>query len=422
MRALLLLSVFLIAAPPPGALAQTGAPPGSAASAVRAQTVTGALERYFAADSTDPAVGELNKAQFAFNRLLVAEVLPGGKALLAEVALSKKGMVIRYPIKLERDETQPATTWRVTWAPDVAFARALVGACEGRDLAPLQVGRPWEDFHRLPAFPVIVGPGYFVTPFGKIDEKSGARATAAAASLHPPEELTRHVQRWTGQVMLDDPASANVDLLLHAGVTWKHATRALMAPAMQGLFRIHFVGHGPRGLYAVSAAAPVFKEATATTQSSAVIAMSALPAHNAAGDVPGYAFRVRVGEQMLGAQPAAASPPASSKEKDARNSDAPSSDTHADTRSSTQVTRSSAQVNCDSAATFCARTLDDFRARIKQSILARPDGHKAPPTQVLLAATGDLPATVVVNHLGSVLQALEMTTERVFAGYSAATE
>lgn len=417
---ILLVCIFIACAP--GALsAQTKTPPQGAAAAAptaSARPVTGALENYFSADSEAPAVRALHGAKLAFNRLLVAEVLPGGKTLLAEVALSNKDAAIRYPIKLERDETPSGDAWRVTWAPDVAFAQALVAACEANKLAALQVGRPWEDFHRLPAFPVIVTREYVVTPFGKIDEKPDARAEAPAGALHPSKELTRHVQRWTGQVMLDDPASANVDLLLHADVTWKHATQALMAPAMQGLFRIYFVGHGPRGLYAVSAAAPVFKEAAAATNSSAVIAMSALPTPKVGGDVPGYAFRVRLGDQVLDGKPAAAGTP----------SQAPKN-AELESREGGAHPDAAAAIDCAAAATFCARTLDDFRARLKQRVLAAADGqkasadgHKAVPTQVLLAAPGDLPAMVVVNHLGSLRETLEMTTDRIFAGYSAATE
>jgi hypothetical protein len=278
--------------------------------------------------------------------------------------------------------------WRVVWGPEEVYARALADAATNKKFAKTRAGRPWSEIPRLPAFPIIVGREFMVTPFGKIAAEDGS--AGEKAGIRPPAKLVQHAQRWTGRTLQDDPGSANVDVLLLAGASWKRATRALMAPAMEGLFRIYLVGRGAAGLVGFAAAAPVFGE-LASKGAALVVAMSSGEEKPGGVQVEGgkdaarYAFRIRVGENLL----------ASTEKPEKENSCAPE-------------------------ATFCAGSVADFKTKLRARVQAAMSRHKVRVGQVVLAATGGVPAATVVRFLGATVDSLGLPTGKIFMGYIAA--
>lgn len=361
--ALCALAVMLVAIP---ALAQAHDP----------TTLEAAIEHYFAAESTAPAVVALNEAGFRYNRLLVAETLPSERAVFVEVELGCQGDKIRYPLKFERRTKDDTVHWKLSWAPAAVYAQTLADVARHDKLAKTDTGSEWAEIQRLPAFPIIVGPKSFVTPYGrvsatKVTPPPGAKNTnePATSQLAPPKELAKHAQRWIGLTMEDDPGSANVDLLIEQKTSWTRVTQALMAPASLGLFRVYLVGRADGNLVAYAAAAPVIRRAPAGTEP-LVVGMY----HHGKT----HAFRVRLGTEVV-----------------------------ADSKA------------CADNMTFCADTLTDFQKESEAHITDALAHHKTKVAYVMMAATGDFPAAEVVPYLAALDEALGLPDGKIFMGYIA---
>jgi hypothetical protein len=334
-------------------------------------SVEGALEAYFAEGSGDSAAAVLRDAGFAYECLLVAEMLPSEATLLAEVELARGDTRLRYPIKLARQLDKDTITWKVNWTPVEAYAQGLVAIAGEEALASVgQVRTGWADIERVPAFPVIVGDTAFVTPYGRVavPEPSSGNEDAKQA----PQELGKHAQQWVGLTLEDEPGTANVDLLLGKDVAWTRATQALMAPASLGLFRTYLVGRAGADVVAVATAAPVVRP-TAEDAAPLVIGMYR------EGDK--HAFRVRIGDDVIAHEDA-----------------------------------------CGDKMTFCVSSgkngsIDAFEQQSIDKITAAIQHKKAKLSYVMFAATGAFGAGEVARYIEALGQALGMPSSKIFIGY-----
>lgn len=258
--------------------------------ATGAPTMQNALERALAAEGgTDDALDALVRSGAKFERVLVAEVTPDNRGVVAELEFSYEGRAFRFPVKLDRSEPKASARWTVSWTPEPAYARALIGTIQAGPLPSTDIGDPWAEQARLPALPVIVRSDAVFTPFGRgalIDE---ARAPKEQA-LMPPASVVKAAQRWVGGVLAEDPAPAGVDLLIDRAASWKDLSRVVMGVSSSGLFRIYLIRQGPRQLLSLPAAAPVFD--TGTRADDAAPLVVAMFPHD-----DGFAFRIRIGDQ-----------------------------------------------------------------------------------------------------------------------------
>lgn len=390
--ALLLACTVGVAAPAQAQTSSDGARPISSAKTATSDkpvhTVDGALAAYFSKRSDARAAKIFRDADIRYKRVLIAHLLPSEDALLVEVELARGATSLRYPIRLEDiSEAKNGSNWRVDWAPDAVYARAIADATVHTRFAPARAGQPWSEIQRLAAFPVIVGADYFVTPFGRIEVEKAPQGAESPTGLNPPEQLAKHVQRWTGQILQDDPGSANLDLLLGEGVSWKRATQAMLPAAMAGLFRIYFVTMRDDALVGFSAVAPVFKEVV-TGESTLVIGVTQASAPD---DGPRqYGVRLRVGSRTL---------KASSSDASDENSDG----------------KVDPATQCGPRSVFCAATGDEFRGRLDAHIkqLSRDGG----PTHVMLAASAEVGAAAVLNFLATTRAVLNLPLGKIVVGY-----
>lgn len=341
-----------------------------------AQTVAGALESYFAQDSEAAKV--FRAAKIDYKRLLIAHLLPSKDRLLVEVELAHGRSALRYPLRLEDiSSAEDGSIWRVDWAPDPAYARALAGAAKKGAFARSSAGQSWSKIQRLPAFPVLVGADFFVTPYGRIEVELAAAGSGQSAGLDPPKDLSKHAQRWTGMLLQDDPGTANVDILLSEDVSWKRATQALLPAAMVGLARVYFISMGDDAPVAFPAVAPVFKEMI-SGESTLVIGVSSLKLNEDAG---GYGVGLRMGSRGLEA----------SSEK---------------------------QTECPEKTTFCVSSEDEFAASLHTRVQEFAAANMA-PSSVMLAASGDIPAEVVLKFLARARKLMKLPTGKIVVGYIA---
>lgn len=357
--------------------AQAQTPPAAPGAA----TVQGAIEAYFSPESDAEAARIFRAANLDLRRLLVAHRLLMESALLVEVELAHGATALRYPLRLE--DTSPrknGTRWRVDWAPDVAYARALVQAAAGGELAQSGAGQPWSQIQRLPAFGIIVGADFFVTPFGRIEDAPAAEDAAPGGGLRPAPQLHKHAQRWTGMLLFDDPGSANVDVILRTGVSWERVTQAVLPAAMVGLARIYLVSTRDGAPLAFSLVAPVLKQVISGA-STRVIGVT--PVGQTGAD-PRYRVRVRVGEKQV--------------EKTA-----------------------GASGQCPGEATFCATSDDDFAAQLG-ALAPQLKAAEKTSEYVLFAASAGVPAEVMLKFMARAYALLELPVGKMLLGYIAAEE
>lgn len=335
-------------------------------------TVEGALQGYFSQDTEDPAAAVLVESGFAYERMLVAERLPSGASFFVEVELRRDELRFRYPVKLEREGQGDEASWRVEWAPEDEYARALVAMGDIEMLADIEADEPWADIQRLPALPVLVADQAIVTPFGHVSEPPSG-SEAADGQLVPPEELVKHAQNWTGLALEDEPGTANADLVIAAGTSWRRVTQALMGPAAVGLFRSYMVGGADGALVALPGVAPVVDGELAEGVEPLVVGM--YPADD------GHAFRVRVGDRLI------------------ENEDA-----------------------CAERMTLCAESAGPFGRQIGEQISAALEEQPAKIGYVMFAATGDLPVEEVASHLRALGDTLGVPPEKLRVGFIAEEE
>jgi hypothetical protein len=329
-------------------------------------TVEGALQTHFGADSDDPAAQVLRKAGYTYERTLVAEMLPSETTLFVEVELARDDTNLRYPLKLARKLDDGEVRWSVDWSPVEDYARGLVAVGKDDALAPINAKTDWTAVERLPAFPVIVGEGVFVTPYGRVATQTQP-SDDEAAQLAPPKKLAEHAQRWIGLTLEDEPGTANVDLILSPDVTWQRATTALMAPASFGMFRMYVVGSNDGRPVAFATAAPVLRQAP---DGAAPLVVGMYPAGEQ------NAFKVRIGDEVVAGEDA-----------------------------------------CADAMTFCAKTLADFEQQALDRITAAVTEKQTKLAYVMFATTGDFKASTVANHLIGLGRALGVPTAKIFMGY-----
>ena len=362
----------LLAAP---AQAQTaGAQPG-------AVTVQAAIEAYFSPESDAEAAKIFRAANLDYRRLLVAHRLPSDVALLAEVELAHGAMALRYPLRLEDiSASKNGSSWRVDWAPEAAYARALVRAAGEAELARTGAGQPWSEIQRLPAFGIIVGSDFFVTPFGRIEDAPAGKDGAPSRGLQSAPQLHKHAQRWTGMLLQDDPGSANVDVILRAGVSWERATQAVLPAAMVGLARIYLVSMRDAAPLGFVVVAPVLKE---MISGESMLVLGVVPVDQAGVD-PRYRIRIRVDAQDV-----------------AKTSDA--------------------QPECPGEATFCAISDGDFAAQLG-ALAPQLKAVRAAPGYVMLAASQGVPAEVMLRFMAHTHEILELPIGKMVLGYIAAED
>lgn len=368
--ALLLLGTS-VAAP---AYAQAPSPKAGAQSAQKtARTVEGALRAYFSADTA--AANAFRAAGLDYRRILIAHRLPSADRLIVEVELGNGPTALRYPLRLKDDSAaKDGSQWRVDWAPDDAYARALAEAAQNGRFAQAGAGRGWSEIQRLPAFPVLVGADFFVTPYGRIAVDPAAEGAEPSAGLDPPEDLGKHAQRWTGMLLQDDPGSANIDIILADGATWKRATQALLPAAMVGLVRAYYIGQDEGALVATSTVAPVFKQ---MVSGDATLVIGVSPTEKARR----YGVRLRLGGQALA--------PAAEKSGE-----------------------------CPESATFCASTDGDFAPQL-QAQARQLKAANTTPAYVMLAASGDILAADMLHYLASARVVFELGAGKIVVGYIA---
>lgn len=371
MRSTLLLffALTLFASP-----ALTAEPPGT-------RTITATLQAVFAAGRAGPQAGAAAEASLAMlveegaalGAVLVLETLPRGdtsraEAVLAEVELRDGARSLRYPVKLARREG----TWRVTWAPGPDYTRALLDVVRG-DRLPSAGDTAWSDAVRLPAMPLVVTPGRWVTPFGVID----AVDDGAGQDVVPPADLARHAQRWVSTVLEDAPAPAGFDVLADAQLSWRELTQTLMAAGAVGLFRVHLVGQDAATgqLRAVVANAPLFEAGR-------------VPGHMVmpvVGQYPlgdgRYGFRIVVGDRFLRPEPG------------------------------------SRETGCPAEMSFCAAGADDFAARLVAGLRSLDGFEPGSVTHVMFATVADTPLQTALEYIDHTTAALSLPAHRLFIGF-----
>ena len=341
---------------------------GAHAQPPAAPTVEAALQQYFASDAADAAV--LREAGFGYERLLVAESLPSEMTLAVEVELSGPHRTVRYPLKIERVEPQGTTNWRVDWAPEQAYANALVEYAGGDTLAALGDAKAWHRTERLPAFPIVVADDAFVTPFGAVEAQTGT-AKDGGDEIVPPKKLVEHSQRWVGLLLEDEPGAAIIDLLVAPGASWKQVTRAMMAPASLGLFRVYLLGRADRTVVAVPSVAPIFGTQTSPERTAPLV----IGMYNVKG---GPGFRVRLGDAVLEAETAS---------------------------------------GCGERMSFCAATLEQFETKTAQLVGDAAASSKTKIAYVMLAATGEFEFADVLPYYPALARALGVPAGKLFVGY-----
>lgn len=249
-----------------------------------------ALERALAAEGgTDDALDELVRSGAEFERVLVAEVTPDNRGVVAELGFSYEGRRFRFPIKFERSSPDSDAIWRVSWIPDATYARALIGAIQGGPLPASDVGAPWSELTRLPTLPIIVRSESVFTPWGHGALIDQARAPEDQ-QLMPPAAVAKAAQRWVGGILAEDPAPASVDLMIDPNTSWKDLSRVVMGVASSGLFRVYMLQQGPEQLLAVPGAAPVFGTGRSPGDAAPLV-VAMFPR------AEGAAFRVRIGDE-----------------------------------------------------------------------------------------------------------------------------
>lgn len=255
-----------------------------------ASTMHAALEKALASEGgADDSLDVLVRAGASYEKVLVAEVTPDNRGVVAELGFDYEGRRFRFPVKLERSEPSTAATWKVAWLPDAEYARALIGTVQGGPLPQSDVGEVWADASHLPSLPVIVRSDSVFTPYGRSALVAEARAPKNQ-KLMPPAAVAKAAQRWVGMLLSEDPAPASVDLMIDPSVSWKDLARVIMGVSAIGLFRIHIIQQGPEQLISLPGAAPVFgSEASPEDAAPLIVAMFPHP--------DGAAFRIRIGDQ-----------------------------------------------------------------------------------------------------------------------------
>jgi len=338
-----------------------------------AQTVEGALRAYFSADTA--AAKAIRAARLDYRRILIAHRLPAEDRLIVEVELGNGPSALRYPLRLrDASAAKDGSRWSVDWAPDDAYASALAETSQKGTFAQAGAGQGWSEIQRLPAFPVLVGADFFVTPYGRIAVDPAAEGAEPSAGLDPPKDLGKHAQRWTGMLLQDDPGSANLDIILAEGATWKRATQALLPAAMVGLVRAYYIGKDEGALVAISTVAPVFKQMV-SGDTTLVIGVS--PTETARR----YGVRLRLGGQAL-------------------------------------VSAAEESGECPDGATFCASTDGDFAPQLRAQA-QRLKAANTPPAYVMLAASGDILAADILGYLTGARAAFELPDGKIVVGYIA---
>lgn len=328
-------------------------------------TVEGALQSYFAPSSEEPAAAVLSESGLSYERMLTAEVLPGGSSLFVEVELRRDGLGLRYPLKLKREKGDGGA-WRVEWAPAEEYARGLVALGDTTMLASMASEEAWARIERLPSLPVLVSDQILVTPFGPISESAtpGPRTTD---DLAPPEELVEHTQRWAGLVLKDDPGPAGVDLILARNTTWRRLMQALMAPAAAGLYRAYLVGQAEGQLVASSSIAPVVGGDLPEGVEPLIVGM-----YPAAGE---RAFRVRIGERIIEGVEA-----------------------------------------CEEGMTRCVNSPQELEDELADPIRGELGERPVKIGYVMFAATGDTSAALVASYLPALAAAIGVASDKVVIG------
>jgi hypothetical protein len=332
-------------------------------------SVQGALQAHFAEDSKAVDAAALREGGYAFERMLVAEMLPSEATLFAEVEIARGETRLRYPLKLKRRLDGDQLVWKVSWAPVEAYARGLVEIAGEDALASIgDEGTSWAGIERLPAFPVIVDEAAFVTPYGRVDAPEPSEVL---------KEIGAHAQRWVGLTLEDEPGTANVDLVLGQKASWARATQALMAPASEGLFRTYLVGRTGGKVVAMATAAPVVRQ-TADGASPLVVGMYR------EGDQ--HAFRMRIGDDVV------------------ENSDA-----CGDKMAFCTASDDSGLNDSGSLDAFEQQALDHVTEALKQ--------RQTSLAYVMFAATGEFGAGEVARHLAARGRALGVPSSKIFVGY-----
>lgn len=255
-----------------------------------APTMQSALDTALSTEGgADDALDVLVRSGAEFERVLVAEVTPDNRGVVAELGFSYEGRAFRFPVKFNRSDPESETTWTVAWMPDAEYARALIGAIQGGPLPSSDVGEPWAELTRLPALPLLVRSDAVFTPWGRGALIDDAKAPDTQ-ELMPPAAVARAAQRWVGGVLAEDPAPAAVDLLIAPEASWKDLSRVVMGVSASGLFRIHVIQQGPENLFALPGAAPVFGKGRSPGDAAPLI-VAMFPHED------GAAFRVRIGDR-----------------------------------------------------------------------------------------------------------------------------
>lgn len=328
-----------------------------------------ALERALAAEGgTDDALDALVRSGAEFERVLVAEVTPDNRGVVAELEFSYEGRAFRFPIKLDRSEPKASARWTVSWTPEPAYARALIGAIQAGPLPSTDIGDPWAELARLPALPVIVRSDTVFTPFGRGALIDNANVPESQA-LMPPAAVAKAAQRWVGSVLGEDPGPAAVDLMVDPEASWKDLSRVIMGASSSGLFRLQILQQGPEQLVASPAAAPVFGSGR-SAEDTAPLVVAMLPHED------GAAFRVRIGDrEFRPAEP------------------------------------------CRPDVSFCADSPDAYRASLAQAVKSLVAESDTRISYVMFAAGADTTVGEGVSYFQRTHGALGIPQGKVFLGY-----
>ncbi|MGM0558210.1 MAG: hypothetical protein ACQEVA_17630 [Myxococcota bacterium] len=334
-----------------------------------APTMQAALEQALASEGgADDSLDVLIRSGATFEKVLVAEVTPDNRGVVADLGFDYEGRKFRFPVKLERSEPSAAATWRVAWLPDPEYARALIGAVQGGPLPRSDDGAVWVDAIHLPSLPVIVRSDSVFTPYGRGALVAEARAPEDQ-KLMPPPAVAKAAQRWVGMLLSEDPAPASVDLMIDPRASWRDLSRVVMGVSAIGLFRIHVIQQGPDQLLMLPGAAPVFGTET-TPEDAAPLVVAMFPHED------GAAFRVRIGDQEY-------RPPES----------------------------------CAKDVSFCADSPDSYRASLAQaveSLVARSETRIA---YVMFAAGPNTTVGEGLSYFQRTHGALGIPESKVFLGY-----
>lgn len=327
------------------------------------------MTRAIAESETAPGLSQgglevLTRSGASFDSILVAERLPDGDAHLVEASYTWEGMSLRFPLELRRTDQ---AGWRIHWAPTAAYSRALLRVTREQNMPETSEGTVWTDRASVPAFPTVVTPDAFVTPFGRIASK-GTRGISA------PKGFKRHLSRWVRDVSRSDEAGGALDVIASREVPWRRITQVLFGASGFGYVRVNLLFAAYDGSSPVSRSylAPVsFDDDGNRRPPSLVVGLY--------GIAPRYRFRVSIGGKLL-----------SGEQTCGRDPD-------------------------EATMSLCLSTLDTFSDGLRSLIRRRGEAPRI--SRVVLASTGSLALEHVAPLLERLSKALGIPNDRLMLGH-----